>query len=378
MKRIIFTIVIVIGILALIGWILSNNKKENQAKTDIVAKGSGAVVVRTAAASKSPINLDFSANGNFAAWQDLSLLAENSGRITRILVEEGAHVNRGQVLARIDDEYLNLTLQSAKDNLNKLKTDQQRYESSFKTGGVTKAQLDEINLSVRNTENQVQEASRRLADSYIKAPISGIINKRSIEVGTYVSPGTAVFDIVDVSRLKLLVNANELQVVNIKVGDPVKITTSVFPDKEFTGKISFIAAKADNTLNYPVEIRVENTSSQTLKAGMYGTAIFDLPEQQPTIVIPRGSFVGSVSSNEIFVLENGNTAKIRQVTPGRIFGEQVEILAGLNEGETVITSGQINLIDGTEVSPQKEDAQSSRTNTANSAADTSNNQQKAK
>lgn len=378
MKKIIFTILIVIGILALIGWILSNNKKENQAKTDIVAKGSGAVVVRTATASKSPINLDFSANGNFAAWQDLSLLAENSGRITRILVDEGAHVNRGQVLARIDDEYLNITLQSAKDNLNKLKTDQQRYESSFKTGGVTKAQLDEINLNVRNAENQVQEASRRLADSYIKAPISGIINKRSVEVGTYVSPGTAVFDIVDVSRLKLLVNANELQVVNVKVGDPVKIKTTVFPDKEFSGKISFIAAKADNTLNYPVEIRVENTSSQTLKAGMYGTAIFDLPEQQPSIVIPRSSFVGSVSSNEIFVLENGNIAKIRKVTPGRIFGEQVEVLAGLTEGETVITSGQINLIDGTEVSPQKEDAQSNRTNTANSSADTSNTQQKAK
>lgn len=352
MKRIISTLLIVLGALAIIAWVLNNNKKENQAKTDIVAKGTGAVVVRTTTASKSAINLDFSSNGNFAAWQDLSLLAENSGRVTQILVDEGSHVSRGQLLTRIDDEYLNLDLEAAEDALSKLKTDQQRYESSFKTGGVTKAQLDEINLNVRNAENKVQQAKRRLADAYIKAPISGIVNKRNIEVGTYVSPGTALFDIVDVSRLKLLVNANESQVVNLKVGDPVSITTTVFPDKKFSGKISFIAAKADNTLNYPVEIQVENSSTQQLKAGMYATATFDLPEQQPTIVIPRSAFVGSVSSNEIFVLQNGNTARLRKVTAGRILGEQVEIIDGLKEGETVITSGQINLVDGTEVKPQ--------------------------
>lgn len=362
MKRIIFTLLIVLGALAIIAWVLNNNKKENQAKTDIVAKGTGAVVVRTTTASKSAINLDFAANGNFAAWQDLSLLAENSGRVTRILVDEGSPVSRGQILARIDDEYLNLDLEAAEDALSKLKTDQQRYESSFETGGVTKAQLDEINLNVRNAENKVQQAKRRLADAYIKAPISGIVNKRKIEVGTYVSPGTQLFDIVDVSRLKLLVNANESQVVNVKVGDQVSITTTVFPDKKFNGRISFIAPKADNTLNYPIEIQVENSSSQLLKAGMYATAIFDLPEQQPTIVIPRGAFVGSVSSNEIFVLQNGNTARLRKVTAGRILGEQVEIIDGLKEGETVITSGQINLVDGTEVKPQaNENAQNNTT-----------------
>ncbi|GAA4784702.1 efflux RND transporter periplasmic adaptor subunit [Olivibacter ginsenosidimutans] len=371
MKRTIFTIVIVVGILALIGWILINNKKENQAKTDIVAKGTGAVIVRTATVSKSPLNLDFSANGNFAAWQDLSLLAENSGRITQILVDEGAHVNKGQVLARIDDKYLSLALQTAKDNLSKLKTDQQRYESSFKTGGVTKAQLDEINLNVRNAENQFQEAQRRLADSYVKAPIAGIINKRNIEVGAYVSPGTALFDIVDVSRLKLLVNANELQVVNLKLGDQVKITSTVFPDNVFSGKISFIAAKSDNTLNYPVEIRVENSSNQQLKAGMYGTATFELPKQEPTIIIPRGAFVGSVSSNEVFILENGNTAKLRKVTAGRNLGEQVEILSGLKEGEVIITSGQINLVDGTEVKPQALDS-TKQHKVSNQVADSTN------
>jgi multidrug efflux pump subunit AcrA (membrane-fusion protein) len=84
---------------------------------------------------------------------------------------------------------------------------------------------------------------------------------------------------------------------------------------------------------------------------MYGTAIFRAPKQAPAILIPRTSFVGSVSSNQVFVLDkSNNTSKLRTVVAGRILGENVEILDGLKEGESVITSGQINLTDGTAVS----------------------------
>ena len=352
MKRIIITIVIVIGLLALIGWVLNNNKKENEAKTAVVAQTGGAVVVRAATVNKEPISLNFSANGNFAANQDLTLLSEVSGRITRILVQEGTRVSRGQILAHVDSEYLTLDQQAAEDALQKLKTDQERYKSSFETGGVTKAQLDEIELQLRNAENRLQQANRRVQDAHIKAPINGIINRRDIELGAYVSQSTELFEIVDVSRLKLRVTANETQVGNLKVGDKVSISSTVFPDKEFTGTINFIAAKSDNTLNYPVEIIVDNNDASPLKAGMYATAHFDFPQQAPTILIPRGSFVGGVSSNQVYVLGSDSTAVIREVVAGRILGEQVEILRGLEEGETVITSGQINLVDGVKVQAQ--------------------------
>ena len=352
MKRIIITIVIVIGLLALIGWVLNNNKKENEAKTAVVAQTGGAVVVRAATVSKEPISLNFSANGNFAANQDLTLLSEVSGRITRILVQEGARVSRGQVLAHVDSEYLTLDQQAAEDALQKLKTDQERYKSSFETGGVTKAQLDEIELQLRNAENRLQQANRRVQEAHIKAPINGIINRRYIELGAYLSQSTELFEIVDVSRLKLRVTANETQVGNLKVGDKVSISSTVFPDKEFTGTINFIAAKSDNTLNYPVEIIVDNNDASQLKAGMYATAHFDFPQQAPAILIPRGSFVGGVSSNQVYLLGSDSTAIIREVVAGRILGEQVEILRGLEEGETVITSGQINLVDGVKVQAQ--------------------------
>lgn len=356
MKRVIITIVIVAGVLALIGWVLSKNKAENEAKTAVVAETGGAIVVKAAKVSKQPIVLDFSANGNFAANQDLKLLSEVSGRITRLLVKEGARVSRGQVLAIVDPELTNLDRRLAEENLQKLKTDYARYKSSYETGGVTKAQLDEIELQLRNAEIKLQQENRRVADANIKSPINGIINSRSVEVGTYLSPGTELFEIVDLSQLKLKVTANETQVVNLKVGDKVTITSSVFPDKEFSGTVTFIAAKADNTLNYPVEITVDNRSASELKAGMYGTAHFKFPQQAPAMLIPRGSFVGGVNSNQVYVLAADSIAKIRSVVAGRIFGEQVEIIKGLEEGETVITSGQINLVDGAKVQAQADSA----------------------
>jgi len=87
---------------------------------------------------------------------------------------------------------------------------------------------------------------------------------------------------------------------------------------------------------------------------MYGTAIFRAPKEAPSILIPRTSFVGSVSSNQVFVLDKANnTSKLRTVVAGRILGENVEILEGLKEGESVIISGQINLAEGTPVSVVK-------------------------
>lgn len=352
MKRGILTIGIVVVVIGLITWVLINNKKENEARTAIVADDSGAIVVKTAVAEKQSLALNFSANGNFAAKQDLDLLAETNGRVTQLMVDEGDRVRKGQTLVKIDPEYANLDLQQAEAAYQKARTDMERYQSSYETGGVTRAQLDEVALNLRNAETMVQQAKRRVQDAYIKSPISGIVNSRNIEQGAYVTPSTLLFNIVDVSSLELNVTVNESQVVNIKTGDRIKITTSTFPDKEFSGVVTFIAPKADATLNYPVKIEVVSPEANTIRAGMYATAVFEFPEQAPEITIPRSSFVGGVNSNQIYVLGKDSTAQLKEVVAGRIMGEEVEIVSGLEEGETVITSGQINLVNGTKVSPQ--------------------------
>jgi RND family efflux transporter MFP subunit len=354
MKRGIIITIVIVAALVGIWLVLNNNKKNNDAKTAIVAQGSGAVSVRTAAVSKQAVDLDFSANGTFIPGTELNFLSENAGRVTRIYVDEGDRVSKGQLLARIDAEILNTESETAAATLQNAIRDEARYSSSFSTGGVTQQQLDQARLAVKNARLRLQSSQRRVSDANIKSPINGIVNKRYIEVGAFVTAqGTQLFELVDVSKLKLKVNVNENQVANLNVGDQVQIKTNVFPADNFSGKISFIAAKADNTLNFPLEIEVANNKANKIKAGMYGTAIFKFPSQAPTITVPRGSFIGSVSSNQIFVLENGNTAKIRKVITGRILGDQVEILEGLKEGEIAITSGQINLVDGSPVTPIK-------------------------
>lgn len=352
MKRVIIIIVIIIVALGAIAYVLSNNKKKNEAKTAFIAEGGGAVAVRIATVDKKVVDLDFAANGNFVPKQELNFLSENAGRVSKIYVDEGDRVTKGQVLARVDAEIINTDKETAEANYQNALRDEARYKSSYETGGVTQQQLDQAKLTTQNAKLRLQASQRKVSDANLKSPINGIINKRYIEVGAFVNTqGTQLFEIVDVSKLKLRVNVNESQVANLKIGDKIDIKSSVFPTEKFNGKVTFIAAKADASLNFPIEIEVDNNTKNSLKAGMYGTAVFNFPKQAPSILIPRTSFVGSVSSNQVFMLDkSNNTSKIRKVVAGRILGDFVEILDGLNEGETVITSGQINLAEGTPVS----------------------------
>ncbi len=352
MKKTIIVIIVIAASLGAIAYVLTNNKKKNQEKTTFIAQGGGAVAVRIAKVEKKVVDIDFSANGNFIPKQELNFLSENAGRVSAIYVDEGATVRKGQVLARIDAEIINTDRETAEATYQNAVKDETRYKNAFATGGVTLQQLDQAKLSTQNAKLRLQASQRRVSDANIKSPINGIVNKRYIEVGAFVTAqGTELFELVDVSRLKLKVNVNESQVASLKIGDQININSSVFPNEKFTGKVSFIAVKADGTLNFPIEIEVANNAKNSLKAGMYGTAVFNFPKQAPSILIPRTSFVGSVSSNQVFVLDHtNNTSKLRKVVSGRILGESVEILEGLKEGETVITSGQINLTEGTAIS----------------------------
>ena len=345
--RTFIAVAIIAGVFVLIGSVLANNKKRNAAKTALVAQTSGGdVAVRTNLVEKQSIELNFSANGNFVPAQQMNFASENSGRVVSVLVDEGSIVRKGQTLAIIKTDVLSIDLETAQAAYQNALRDKQRYENAFQTGGVTQQQLDQAKLSLENASARVAQAKIRVSDANIKSSINGIVNKRYIEPGAVVNPGTQLFELVDVSRLKLNITVNETQVANLKLGDKMAVKASVFPDKDFSGKVTFIAPKADASLNFPVEIEIASNPGNPLKAGMYGTAIFNFGITAPVVVIPRSAFAGSVSSNQVFIVESGNTARVRQVVAGRVLGDKVEILQGLKEGENIITSGQINLWQG--------------------------------
>lgn len=349
MKKVIY-ILIGVGVIALGAYILMQNKAKNDAETAVVSQKNTTVAVRTATVQFGTPDTDYMANGTFEPSQELEFPAENSGRVVRVLVDEGDTVRKGQVLAVIKGDQLSIEMQNAQAAYQNALADSQRYENAFKTGGVTKQQLDQAKLNLVNAKARLDQARINYGDASIKSSINGIVNKRNIEPGSVVSPGTVLFELVNVSTLKLKVNVTEQQVAGLKVGTQVPVKASVFPDKEFKGKITFIAPKADESLNFPVEIEIANTAGSELKAGMYGSAIFGKGKaQQSVLTVPRTAFVGGVGNNQIFVVKD-SVAQLAKVTSGRIFGEEVEILDGLKEGDVVVTSGQINLQDGTKVS----------------------------
>lgn len=348
--RTLLTILLIIGVIALIAFVLNNNKKSNEAKVAVVAaQDSNSVAVRIDTVQKKMLSLDFSANGNFEPNREMKFSAEKAGRVVKIFVDEGDPVRVGQTLATVRTDQLSVDLQNTEANLSNAQTDLQRYENAYKTGGVTQQQLDQAKLAVQNAQTRVNVSRINVGDANIKATINGVVNKRLIEPGAVLSAGTEMFDIVDVSKLKLNVMVNEGQVATLKTGDKVKVTASVFPDESFTGTLSFIAPKADNSLNFPLEIEIANNPNNQLKAGMYGTAVFAQPKGQSVLAIPRAAFVGGISSNQVFIANSDNTAKLQKVTSGRVIGDQVEILNGLSEGDVIITSGQVNLADGSKI-----------------------------
>jgi RND family efflux transporter MFP subunit len=353
MKKIVY-IIIGVAVLGLGAFILMKNKEKNEAETSLVSKKNASVAVRIDTVKTEVPDLDYIANGTFEPSQQLEFPAENSGRVVRVLVDEGDMVKKGQTLAVIKGDQLSIELQNAKAAYQTALADSQRYENAFKTGGVTRQQLDQAKLNLVNAKARLDQAQINYGDASIKSSINGIVNKRNIEPGSVVSPGTVLFELVNVSTLKLKVTVNEQQVTTLKIGSPVKVTASVYPDKEFDGKITFIAPKADASLNFPVEVEIANNPGNELKAGMYGSAIFNSgkAKQEPIMAISRKAFVGGVGNNQVFVVKD-SIAYLKKIVSGRILGEEVEVVKGLNEGDIVVVSGQINLQDSTKVTPIK-------------------------
>lgn len=341
--------VVVIGLVVWAGMTMVNNKKKSEEETKIVAQVNDSIAVNIDKVSYQNINTDYVANGTFEPFQEMIFPSEVAGKVLRVMVDEGSYVKVGQTLAVIRGDSQSIDLTAANAAYQNALSDNQRYENALKTGGVTQQQVDMSRLQLKNAKAQVDQARLKVGDTTVRATISGVVNQRFIEPGSYVSPGAQMFEIVNVGTLKLRAEVDESQIIRYKVGDVIKVKASVYPDKEFTGKITFIAPKASASLNFPVEIQVSNTAGNELKAGMYGTAVFSSKEDEvkakPVLVVSREAFVGGLNNSEVFVVENGK-AKLTKVSTGRNFGELIEVLNGLNDGQTVVTSGQINLTEG--------------------------------
>ncbi|HEX6223671.1 MAG TPA: efflux RND transporter periplasmic adaptor subunit [Chryseolinea sp.] len=348
MKRTIITVLILVVALAGAAFILKNNKEKMHEQTALAKKVNATVPVQVAEVQEENIGGTFTATGTFSPSKEILVMTEVAGRVVSLPVDEGQFVKKGQLLARIEFATLEAEVKSAEANLQKLTTDKARYERLVKSGGITQAQLDEVNLAYVNAEARVITARKRLSDSFIRAPFAGYVNKRFVEEGTYLNAAKELFEIVEVSKLNMIVNVSEAQVLSVRQANVITVNADVYPGVSYAAKVNFIGAKADANLNFPVELEITNINDKPLRAGMYGRATFNLQASAPSLVVPRAALIGSTDNAQVYVV-TGDSVTLKSLVAGKIFANSVEVVSGLEKGDRVVTTGQINLTDGDKV-----------------------------
>jgi RND family efflux transporter MFP subunit len=331
---------------ALVFGIYSCNKAKSDGQNSTTATIATSYSVSVIAATRQGVTDNFSQVGTIVAYNDVAVVSETSGRVLKVNAEVGDYKQAGSVLVEVDSELREAAYKAANVTYEKAKKDLERYEALFKQGSISDSQIETARWSYQAAESQYIVARRQLNDTKITTPISGIVTARYVNVGTMVMgapQATVIANVVDISRLKVKVNVAEKDVIRLKVGEKVEVTTDVFPSDVFAGSIFSISSKGDEGHTYPVEVVLKNSKLQ-LKAGMFGRVVFTPKSAGNLIVIPRESIVGSVKDATLYVVNN-NVAKLRSVVTGKETGTNIEILGGLQEGELVVVNGQNNLSD---------------------------------
>ncbi len=341
MKRLIIISTIILVLVGACTVTLLYNKKQidEKANPDVAIKS---IPVFVEEAVMKPLNGDFSYQGSFQPVHELLLLSEGQGKVEKILFETGDEVQAGQLLALLDDDLIRSQLTLAEANLEKIERDIAKYEALLKNDAISSQQVEEARLGLIKAQTDVVSLKKQLDYASIKAPINGTITSRSIEIGSVLMPGSPVTNIVDISRLRFIAFMSEGEAIYIHRGSKVAITSTLFPGITYQGRVISVGVQADGAKRFPVEIDVENRRDHTLKAGMFGTAFFEGVNGHSALVIPRNALTGSIKEPKVFVIQ-GDTAYLRTISLGQADDNLVEVLHGMNSGEKVVVSGQINL-----------------------------------
>jgi membrane fusion protein, multidrug efflux system len=347
-KRITVATIIVI-LLSIVAFRLFSNKRSFENQLKMVSELNTTIPVFTDTVKYRNIESRFSANGNFLPFKEVTIAAETIGKIVSVFSETGAAVQKGQTLASVDNEVSESQLTQAKFNLEKAEKDMKRFEELSKYDAATIQQFESMKQAFLNAQSAYTSAKVLDEQSHIKAPFNGIIIKRHIENGAYMTPGTPAFDIVEINMMKLVTRLTQQEVEKVKPNQLVNISVEAFPGINFEGRVDNIVVKADPSKLYAVKIEVKNQSGNILKPGMYGTVDFISDSRQKELVIPRKALENSIMDPDVFLVVGDSVVK-QQVVVSPLGDRFVVVKSGLKEGDVIVTTGQINLVNGSKIS----------------------------
>lgn len=347
-KKTIIASVTIVALLSVMTWTLASNKKVIDSRKEVKTAQSD-IAVAVASTEMKETNGDLELVGTAQPCKEVNIASESAGKIVQVNFKMGDFVTKGKVLAKIDDTYKRLAYNNAKLNFDKYKDDLNRYQALRNGDAISDTQLRDIKLGYENAAIQLENAKKQWDDTKITAPFSGYITAQNTELGAFVNPGSIIAGIADISELKVVLDVSETNAYELRQGQQINVTTDVHPEAKYTGKISNISPKASASHTYPVEVLISNNGKDKLKAGTYVNVSVNMGKSGKALMIPREAIVSSVKDPSVYVIA-GNTAKLVKINTGRSFNSNLEVVAGLSEGDKVVTNGQINLIDGAKVS----------------------------
>jgi RND family efflux transporter MFP subunit len=331
------------------------------------------VAVPTVEISKvrlGPLNEKVFLVGALKPVAQVDVVSKMTGRIDQLQAEIGDWVQKGTLIAKVDEDEVRqqvnraaAALEVAKASLSQKQTDleilkkeldrtvelhenqliprrdidtaEARYRGAIAQEKLAEAQIDQAQAELR-------ELRVRLDNTRILAPISGLVGKRHLDNGALVNPSMPVVSLVDLSTMVMEINAPEKDLVKIRTGLEAGIVLDAYPEQKFKGRVIRLSPILDPaTRTGSVEIEVPNPKMM-LKAEMFARVELDLGTRHNTLLVPREALVSHDQQRGVFKLQD-DTARFQPVDAGITQGGEVEVISGLKEGEVVITLG-VNLV----------------------------------
>lgn len=294
--------------------------------------------------------------GVLVPYNSVDIISEVSGKVVEVKKELGDFVWADQPLVIIDDVIPYSQFKQAEAQVlsseNNLKINKSNFESDkllFENGDISELEYNNSQLMFKNAEAQylstvaaLSSAKKMYEDTKIKTPISGFVSRKNISYGTMVSVGTAVFRVVNISKMKMFVSVPQELINKVHVGGKANINVSALNNKFFSGVVKRISPQADEqTGGFQVEVHVAN-EDKTIKGGMTAKLELILSNEQKVLAIPGYSLVSKNDEYYVYKIKN-NIADLAKVTIFETVGENIIINDGIAIGDTIVIVGMKNL-----------------------------------
>lgn len=310
------------------------------------------------------------ASGKIEAENSANLSTRMMGYVTKVNVKTGQNVKAGQLLVTVNSTDLQakkaqvdasiIQVEAAYKNAKK---DYDRFVNLYSQQSASQKELDDMTARYEMAKAGL-EAARQMRNevlaqfsySNITAPFSGVVTNTFVKEGDMANPGMPLLSIEGSGRLQVAAMVSEADITSIKNGMPVKVLVKS-SNKELAGKVSEISLSAKNTGGqYLVKVNLDKADAATL-SGMFVNVHFPVEKtakvtESDSVLVPESALVKQGQLTGVYVVGSNNTALLRWIKTGKSFGNQVEVLSGLNASESYVIEAEGKLVNGTKVSIQ--------------------------